>query len=111
MEVRAVDAEPGGGLRHVPVRSLERAPDRIGFAALDLATQPHAVLRDGSGLEPRRQILRAHLRALDQNGRALHEIPQLTYVARPSIFLEDRERFGGESLRWLPLRRAKRLEK
>src|SRR6185503_19165364 len=35
VEIRAIDAEPGRGLRHVPVRALERAPNRVRLAPLD----------------------------------------------------------------------------
>src|SRR6185436_16396514 len=57
VEVRAVDAEPGRGLRDVPIGRFQRLADGIRLAPLDLAAKPSGLFGLGSGLEPWRQLL------------------------------------------------------
>src|SRR5436309_11160177 len=57
VEVGAIDPETGGRLGSIPARGLQRLPDRLDFAALDFAAQPHRLLARRAGLEPRAQVL------------------------------------------------------
>src|SRR2546428_3587826 len=111
MEIGAVDAEPRGRLGDVPVRALERAPHRLGLAALDLAAQAGPFAALGAALEPGREVLCADLVTRNQDGGALHEVLELAHVAGPVVPADQALGLRGEALGGLRLGLAAGLEK
>src|SRR5262245_7446624 len=98
----AVDAKQARRLAHIPAHTLEHPQH-------DLALELLGGLHQGEAVHPRtrvvvrneqveRQVTEADQRALGQSHEALDDVLQLSYVARPPILLQNRERFGREAL-------------
>src|SRR3990172_2308367 len=103
VEVAALDPEPLGGARHVPVLGAELRQDvrfLEGFARLLERALLDLVLRKPGllGADRRRQVLGPDHSPGRHDDQALDQVPQLPDVPRPVVGKEVGERLHGDGL-------------